>query len=163
MALLRHQSGIPSVGSAPGATAKDARHEVLVTIVGICGSGKTELARRLQARGVRARVVAQEHSEVPALWRHEQAPDLLVYLDASAQTVRRRGRTGLRPALLREQRRRLADARRHADLCLRTDGLSPEEVEAAVLRLLAERYTALEEACEEHHGRRRSLDSARAG
>jgi hypothetical protein len=144
--------------------AKDARHEVLVTIVGVCGSGKTELARRLAARGVRVRIVAQEHSCIPTLWRHEQVPDLLVYLDASAQTAHRRGRTGLRPELLREQRRRLADARRHADLRLRTDRLAPEEVEAAVLRHLAERYTGWEEACEEHHGTRRSRGSrTRAG
>jgi cytidylate kinase len=103
-----------------------------VTIVGVCGSGKTELARRLAARGVAAHTVAQEHSHVPGLWRHEGTPDLLVYLSASARVVRRRGKA-MNATELAVQRRRLADARRHADLRIRTDRLSPDQVERTVL------------------------------
>ena len=110
---------------------------VRVTIVGVCASGKSELARRLEARGVPVRTVAQEHSHIPQLWRHEGWPDVLVYLGASQRTVRRRGRLSLPAAALREQRRRLADARRHANLRLSTDRLRPEEVERAVLDFLA--------------------------
>jgi deoxyadenosine/deoxycytidine kinase len=103
-----------------------------VAIVGVCGAGKSELARRLRARGIDAHPIAQEHSHVPSLWRHESEPDLLVYLAASARIVHRRGKV-MDTAQLTEQRRRLADARRHAQLRLQTDRLSAEDVERAVL------------------------------
>jgi len=122
-----------------------------VAIVGVCGSGKTELARRLAARGVEVHPVAQEHSHVPGLWRHEGVPDLLVYLSASARVVRRRGKA-MTAAELAEQRRRLADARRHAHLRIRTDSLSPAQVEQAALARLA-RQTA--------DGRRRTAEERR--
>ncbi|MGH2350088.1 MAG: hypothetical protein ACRDJN_00550 [Chloroflexota bacterium] len=118
-----------------------------VTIVGVCASGKTELARRLVARGVDARTVAQEHSHIPELWRHQGTPDVLVYLSASARAVRRRGRLGFSSQELKDQRRRLAAARRRADLRVRTDHLSPEEVEHAVLRLLAQRDEGFAGGC----------------
>jgi hypothetical protein len=110
---------------------------VRVVVVGVCGAGKSELTRRLRARGLDARVVAQEHSHVPALWRHEGLPDVLVYLGASARAVRRRGKVSMTAPALAEQRRRLADARREAHLRLATDRLSAQEVEATVLRYLA--------------------------
>jgi transketolase len=110
---------------------------VRVVVVGVCGAGKSELARRLRARGVAARSVAQEHSHVADLWRHEGEPDVLIYLGASARAVRRRGRLGLTGAALAEQRRRLTPARRHAHLRLATDRLSPQEVEAAAVRVIA--------------------------
>jgi cytidylate kinase len=103
-----------------------------VAIVGVCGSGKTELARRLTARGIAARPVAQEHSHVPGLWRHEGMPDLLVYLAASARVVRRRGKA-MTATELAAQRRRLANARHHAHLRIQTDSLSLAEVEQTVL------------------------------
>src|SRR5205823_15029652 len=103
-----------------------------VAIVGVGGSGKPERARRLAARGIAAHSVAQEHSYVPGLWRHEGEPDLLVYLVASARVVRRRGKAKT-AAELAAQRRRLADARRHAHLRIQTDALSPDEVEQTVL------------------------------
>jgi broad-specificity NMP kinase len=108
-----------------------------IAVVGVCGSGKSELVRRLRARGLGAYAVAQEHSHVPDLWRHEAEPDLLVYLSATARTVRQRGHVSLTGHELREQRRRLAEARRHAHLQVRTDRLSPEQVEQAVLDYLA--------------------------
>jgi dephospho-CoA kinase len=106
-----------------------------VAIVGVCGAGKSELARRLRVRGIDAHAVAQEHSHVPSLWRHECEPDLLVYLAASARIVHRRGKA-MDKAQLAEQRRRLADARRHAQLHLQTDRLSAEDVERVVLARL---------------------------
>ncbi|MBI3974711.1 MAG: hypothetical protein HY332_25830 [Chloroflexi bacterium] len=110
-----------------------------VTVVGVCGAGKSELARRLAARGIEARTVAQEHSHVPDLWRHEVKPDFLVYLSASLRSVRRRGRS-MSVSELTAQRRRLAGARRAAHTRVRTDGLTPTEVEQLVLRQLARRY-----------------------
>jgi hypothetical protein len=116
--------------------AVDGQGSMRVTIVGVCGSGKTELARRLASRGVQAHAVAQEHSHVPGLWRHEGTPDLLVYLSASTRVVRRRGKA-MSAAELAEQRRRLADARRHAQVRIRTDSLSPDQVERIVLAHVA--------------------------
>jgi hypothetical protein len=110
----------------------------LITVVGVCGSGKSELVRRLRERGFSARSVAQEHSYVPALWQHDAVPDVLVYLQALGRTVRRRGRL-LHARELEEQRRRLTDARRNASLRVRTDALTPEQVEAIVLQHLAQR------------------------
>ena len=110
-----------------------------ITVVGVCASGKSELTRRLQARGIDAHSVAQEHSHVPKLWRHDAVPDMLVYLNVSHRTVNRRWLIGLSVQELTEQRRRLADARRAADLRVRTDRCSPEEVERRVLDLLASR------------------------
>lgn len=75
---------------------------------------------------------------MPGLWRHEGTPDLLVYLAASARVVRRRGKA-MTPTELAAQRRRLADARRHAHLRIQTDSLSPADVEQAVLAHLTRR------------------------
>ena len=54
---------------------------------------------------------------MPAMWRTTE-PDLLVFLDAEPETLRRRGETGLDDAALAEQRAHLADAREHCDLYL---------------------------------------------
>ena len=108
----------------------------VVVVVGVCGSGKTELVRRLRLRGIDARVVAQEHSEVRTLWRHLGTPDAVVYLSARTRTVHRRGRSTLSMTILGEQRRRLADARRIATVRIRTDEVSPEVVEARVIACL---------------------------
>ena len=108
-----------------------------IVVVGVCGSGKSELAGRLAARGLDVHTVAQEHSHVQELWRHEGAPDMLVFLQASTRVARRRGRRGLGSAALAEQRRRLSDAWRNAHLRVQTDRLTPEEVERRVLERLA--------------------------
>lgn len=114
----------------------DAGQLISVTVVGVFGAGKSELVRRLRARGDGAAAVAQEHSAVPYLWRHRCVPDALVYLAASKRAVHRRGRTAVSTAALREQRRRLADARAHAHVVVQTDSLSPDDVKAAVMRHL---------------------------
>ena len=110
-----------------------------VVVVGVCASGKSELVRRLATRGIDAHAVAQEHSHVPELWRHQGDPDLLVYLQASTRAVRRRGRRNLDATALAEQRRRLAHARANAHLSVQTDHVSPDEIEAFVLRAILAR------------------------
>ena len=105
-----------------------------VVVAGVCASGKSELVKRLARRGIDAHSVAQEHSHVPELWRHQLPPDLLVYLQASLRAVRRRGRPEFDAATLSEQRRRLASARAHAHLRVQTDHLTPDEVELIVVR-----------------------------
>lgn len=98
-----------------------------VVIAGVCGSGKTLLADGLRELGYNARSVSQEHSQVPALFRHS-SPDVVIYLEASDETVSVRKQTGWEPRQLADQRRRLKLAREKADIRIRTDGLSPGEL-----------------------------------
>lgn len=108
-----------------------------VKIVGVCASGKSTLGQALQQAGYAVYACAQEHSYVPDLWRRLHPADVLVFLDAGADTVAQRRHTAepVRPWLA-EQRQRLAHARQHCDLYLPTDDLTPEEVLAVVLEHL---------------------------
>lgn len=109
---------------------------MLVIVVGPCGSGKTTLVAALQAAGFTARVVAQEHSRVPELWRHGGDPDALIYLDASPAVITRRRDNDFPAWLHAKQRRRLASAREHAALYIDTDDLSAAAVRQRVLDFL---------------------------
>ena len=107
-----------------------------VVVVGVCGSGKSELVRRLRAAGFAARVVAQEHSIVRELWRHQGVPDALIYLAASPATVAKRGRRSVSLAILAVQDARLADARAAATITVDTNHLTAAEVANVVLTRL---------------------------
>ena len=107
-----------------------------VVVVGVCESGKSELVRRLRAAGFAARVVAQEHSIIRELWRHQGVPDALIYLAASPATVAKRGRGIVGPAMLAIQEARLADARAAATVAVETDLLTAEEVADVVINRL---------------------------
>ncbi len=110
-----------------------------IVIVGVCGSGKSVLARALQERGYNARSMAQEHSFVRGMWRARGQPNVLICLDASAETINRRlGRTDWTDEAVAEQRRRLADARAYCDLFLDTDALQESQVLEQVLAYLRE-------------------------
>lgn len=110
----------------------------LIAVVGVCAAGKSTLVTGLRAAGWNARQVAQEHSYVPDMWRRITDPDILIYLDAELATVQRRRRDpSFDEALLTEERHRLRHARRHCDIYLPTDALTPEQVLAAVLDRLA--------------------------
>ncbi len=108
----------------------------LIKVVGPCAAGKSTLTNRLRALGYNARQIAQEHSEVPDMWRRLHPPDILIYLDASDETILHRRPKETLPALLPRQRRRLAHARAHADLVVVTDDLTPDEVLARVVAFL---------------------------
>ncbi|HUP27774.1 MAG TPA: hypothetical protein VM409_05010 [Chloroflexia bacterium] len=110
----------------------DPRH---VTIVGVCSAGKSTLARALREKGYRVRTCAQEHSYVPHLWQLS-APDLLVYLDATLPTIRRRRHVRWNQNRLDDEHERLAHAREHCHLYIPTDGLLPEDVASKVLTYL---------------------------
>lgn len=109
----------------------------LIGIVGPCGAGKTTLEEGLKRAGYKARAIVQEHSYVPEMWQRLTKPDLLVFLQASHAVCARRRRFDWSEAEWQEQQQRLHHARRHADLVLETDGLSPPEVMAKVLAFLA--------------------------
>ena len=112
--------------------ATDPRH---ITVVGVCSAGKSTLSKTLRERGYKVRTVAQEHSHVPYLWQIAK-PDVLIYLDASLSTIRRRRNPRWHRPLLDEEHRRLAHAREHANLYIHTDGLSPKDVASRALTFL---------------------------
>jgi shikimate kinase len=108
-----------------------------IALVGPCGAGKSTLGDRLRALGYDCREPAQEHSGVPDMWRRFVRPDVLIYLDATAETITRRlHRNDWTDGYLAEQHRRLEHARAHCHLYLPTDDLTPEQVQEEVLALL---------------------------
>jgi hypothetical protein len=109
-----------------------------IAIVGVCATGKSVLAHRLQALGYDARQCAQEHSYIPDMWQRLARCQFLVYLDASLDTIWCRRSTSLNAIYLAEQRRRLEHARAHCQLYLDTSALSEEQVAICVLRALAD-------------------------
>jgi len=101
----------------------------LIAVVGVCAAGKTTLARALRELGYNARPVLQEHSYVPNMWQRITRPDILIYLAADLETVRRRRRDPYFPTWLFEQElARLSHARAHADIYIDTSDLTPGEV-----------------------------------
>ena len=106
-----------------------------IVIVGPCASGTTTLAEGLRRLGYDAHPCAQEHSYVPDMWRMS-SPDVLVYLDATMETIRRRREVSWGEEHLAAENRRLAHARHHCDLYLATDALSREQVLAEVQQFL---------------------------
>jgi hypothetical protein len=109
---------------------------IRVVVVGVCAAGKSLLVRALIEAGYDALECAQEHSYVPTMWRRLCHPDVLIYLDADLSAVKRRTSEGWSAKDLKEQRRRLRDARTFCDLHLHTDAISAEEVCDHVLKFL---------------------------
>ncbi len=110
----------------------------LIAVVGVCGSGKTTLVGSLRGLGWNARQVLQEHSYVPSMWQRLTNPDVLIYLDATLETVRRRRHDPGFPAwLLEQETHRLRYARQYCDYYIETDPLTPQEVLDRVLVWLA--------------------------
>jgi deoxyadenosine/deoxycytidine kinase len=105
-----------------------------IVIVGPCAAGKTTLARGLQAHGLPARQIAQEHSYVPDMWLRLSRPDILVFLDASYERCTQRKALNWTLAEYQEQHRRLAHAREHCHIYIDSDDLTPEEVLAAAIK-----------------------------
>ncbi len=110
--------------------------QLVIGIVGVCGSGKTTVVHGLLAHGITARPIAQEHSYVPTMWRRITNPDILIFLDASYHETIRRRQLNWTEAEYEEQHRRLADARQHANLYIFTDPMTPEGVIDQVYRYL---------------------------
>ncbi len=107
-----------------------------VKVVGVCAAGKTTLITCLRSLGYRARQIAQEHSDVPSLWRRFRPAQVTLFLDASDAVVRRRRPGNVLVTLLPTERKRLLDVRQGADFYLLTDALTPEEVCDQVCRYL---------------------------
>lgn len=108
----------------------------VIAITGVCAAGKSTLAAGLRSLGYQAFSVPQEHSAVRRLWVR-RSPDVLVLLDATWETVkRRRPDSAPSPERLAAQRERLAYARAECDLYLPTDDLTVEQVRDAVVRFV---------------------------
>jgi hypothetical protein len=110
----------------------------LVGVVGPCGSGKSTLIAGLEKYGYRCRHIAQEHSYVQAMWQKIARPDLLIYLSVSFPISTARRKLNWQKKDYDEQLRRLDHARRHANLLVDTDDLTPEQVLQTVLNYLKE-------------------------
>ncbi len=109
---------------------------ITIGLVGPCGAGKSTLAGRLRARGYRVKHIAQEHSFVKDMWKRIANPEVLVFLDASYPVTNMRRNLGWSESDYREQHRRLAHARQHAELYIFTDLMSVDEVEREILTFL---------------------------
>ena len=114
------------------------RKKLLSGIVGPCSAGKSTLVAGLEKRGVFARNIAQEHSYVKDMWQRLTNPDILIYLDVSYHVAQTRRKLNWNTGEYETQKHRLRNARKHADLYLQTDALSPEEVLSQVLDFLKE-------------------------
>lgn len=120
---------------------------MVIVIVGVCASGKTTLAANLQRLGYDARIISQEHSYVPSLWRHI-SPDVLIYLDASLEAIRKRRDIDWGEDYLAEERKRLADARQAAHLYIKTDRFNADQVYRRARRFLEKQEQKRERALE---------------
>jgi thymidylate kinase len=87
---------------------------------------------------VAAHSVAQEHTIIPDLWKH-QRPDLLVYLDVSYEEAARRREIFWDRERHERQKKFLTPAREAADLVIHTDGLPVSEVVGRILERLRQR------------------------
>ncbi len=136
---------LPGTGSRPAGTGgldgdPPARGSPRIALVGPCGAGKSTLCAKLRGLGYDCREPAQEHSWVPDMWRRLTRPDVLIFLDATAETIaRRQHRDDWFDGYLAEEHRRLSHARSHCHLYLPTDDLTPDQVLARVLAFLSER------------------------
>jgi RNase adaptor protein for sRNA GlmZ degradation len=109
----------------------------VIKIVGVSAAGKSTLVRALRERGYDARAVSQEHSHMGDLWKLNEIPRVLIYLDNDLEGQRRR-----RPDVswdeshLAEERDRLQEAYAAADLRLNTATLAAADVLAMALAFL---------------------------
>jgi deoxyadenosine/deoxycytidine kinase len=105
-------------------------------VIGVCAAGKSTLARGLRELGYDAKTAAQEHSYVPDMWQRLSRPQVLIYLDASFETIRQRRAVSYGPRDVEEQRRRVAHARAHCHIYIDTNPLSIAQVLAEAVRQL---------------------------
>lgn len=111
--------------------------------MGPCKSGKTTQSKALQALGIEARNVAQEHSFVPTLWQRKGMPDLLVFLDVSYENTLKRSTLRWYESDYERQLVRLNHAKEHADLIVDTNVMDQDAVLKTILDAIAEKEIEL--------------------
>jgi deoxyadenosine/deoxycytidine kinase len=107
-----------------------------VAVVGPCGSGKSTLGDKLRELDMDIREIAQEHSYAPDMWRKISNPDILIYLDVSYPVATHRKEFDWTEIEYSEQLRRLQHARKHCDIYIHTDNLTPDEILTRILKIL---------------------------
>ena len=125
---------VPVAGDRPARMDGDPGR---VVVVGPCASGKSTLVESLRQLGYDAVVSAQEHSDVPTLWRRSR-PSALVVLTVDLPTTSRRRHRQWPATLHHVQRDRLRLAVAEATATIDTSSLSPMAVLAATTRVLRE-------------------------
>jgi deoxyadenosine/deoxycytidine kinase len=111
-------------------------HDLKIGVVGPCSSGKTSLVDGLNKSGFNAHHIAQEHSYVPYMWQRISKPDILIFLDVTFPISQQRRSLNWKISDFEEQQKRLAHARKHADLIVNTDDRSISEILTGVLEFL---------------------------
>jgi len=110
--------------------------EPVIGVVGPCAAGKSTLVADLRSWGYQARHIAQEHSYVQDMWKQISNPDILIYLDVSFEISIKRTNSNWSRVIYDNQIKRLVHAKKHTDLYIKTDDLSPEQVLSLVLEIL---------------------------
>jgi len=110
----------------------------LVGIVGPCSAGKTTLKQGLEQHGIHAKHIAQEHSYVQDMWQRLTNPDVLIFLEVSYPVAQKRRKLSWTLKEYQIQKKRLENARQHANLLLDTDQLTPDEILKKTLDFLKE-------------------------
>lgn len=113
--------------------------QLLIGVVGPCGSGKSTLIAGLEKHGYHCRHIAQEHSYVKHMWQAITNPDILIFLQCSFENSTTRRKLNWVIADYEEQLRRLAHAREHAHLIIDTDSLNVDGVLTQSLNFLKEK------------------------
>lgn len=108
----------------------------IIGVVGVCGSGKSELVQRLRARGYTAKHIAQEHSFIADMWQRFSKPDILVFLEVSYPETLRRKKFDWSMRDYQEQLQRVQHAQQHAELIVNTDDFTPDGVCEYVLQYI---------------------------
>lgn len=101
---------------------------ILIGIVGVCASGKTTLKNGLSELGFNCRHIAQEHSYVPDMWKRLTHPDILIYLDVSYETTITRKALNWTREEYDQQVYRLRHAIENAQIRIKTDDLTPQQL-----------------------------------
>jgi len=110
--------------------------EPVIGVVGPCAAGKSTLVADLRSLGYQVRHIAQEHSYVKDMWKQISNPDFLIYLDVSFEISIKRSESNWSKVIYNNQIQRLVNAKRHNDLYIHTDNLTPKQVLDLVLKNL---------------------------
>jgi len=111
-----------------------------IGVVGPCTAGKTTLINGLLDNGYNAKQIAQEHSYVQDMWERLTHPDILIYLDVSYSYTMKRRNLNWTKKEFNTQVNRLRHAREHADIHIKTDSFSPQDVLDQVMKFLESVY-----------------------
>ena len=115
--------------------------ELVIGVVGPCAAGKTTLIIGLNLAGYSGKHIAQEHSYVQDMWLRMTDPDVLIYLNVSYEKTLIRRKLNWTENEYLKQVVRLRHARSHADLCIDTGSLSPDQVLTEVISFLVNNAT----------------------